>query len=65
MASKDLPIETLKQQILALDDKIELLVASLDPDAPDSHAAVYAEIEQAHQLIFALRDQLKKQEAKG
>jgi len=64
MGSKEMPAGALQKQILALDDQIEALVASIDPDAPEDHAAIYAEIEKAHETIFALRDALKKQAPK-
>ena len=65
MGSKDMPVEALQKQILALDDQIEALVMSIDPEAPETHAAVYAEIEKAHETIFALRDEVKKREPKA
>lgn len=63
MASKDPSTDAIKQQILALDDQIETLVMSIDPEAPESHAAVYAQIEALHTAIFALRADLKRQQA--
>jgi len=63
MASKDPSTDAIKQQILALDDQIETLVMSIDPAEPESHAAVYAQIEALHATIFALRADLKRQEA--
>ena len=65
MASADLSPDALRQQILALDDKIEALVHSLDAEEPSAHAAVYAEIETLHKAIFALRAQLRQLEGKG
>lgn len=50
-----MPEDEFKRRLDELDDTIDDLVASLDAAAPDTHQAVYQEIERIHGEIAALK----------
>lgn len=61
-SADDSPAETIKKEILTLDDRIETLVQSLDADQPEAHPEIYAEIEKAHEAIAHLREKVRRLE---
>ncbi len=60
MDLKSLSPDEIKQKIIELDDRLEALVGSLDPGAPDSHAGVYAQMEVIHDEIFTLKAEARQ-----